>query len=146
MKLHHYLSIIGVIALVISCSKPKKPYDLTWLEGTWERTNEKPPKKTYEYWDASGKGKGFSLLEKDTVFLEHLEIVTEDDKIYLQIQGVHETPIRFLITAQTNNSFRAENAANEFPKVIQYTLDNDQLKAQISDDSIAVDFWFKRLQ
>ncbi|WP_315820029.1 hypothetical protein [Paraflavitalea speifideaquila] len=44
---------------------------LSWLTGTWNRTNVKPGRKAHERWEMTGpflmKGFGVSLKEKDTL-------------------------------------------------------------------------------
>ncbi len=133
-----------ILLLLNACNTTQKNQTPTWLVGQWERINDTPPKKTFEHWNTSLHGLGFSLVAQDTVFKEHLKIVNTKEGTFLEIEGVHDEPVLFKFTQQNSTSFTCENNKNEFPKKIVYSLENDTLKAQISADSLVVDFWFKR--
>ena len=62
----------------------------------------------------------------------------------LKVEGVNEKPTFFKFTAQTDTSFVCENLKNEFPKKIQYYLDNQHLKAIVSSEDFRIDFVFKK--
>lgn len=116
----------------------------TFLVGDWERLQEKEGKKTYEIWNSDFTGLGITLKEKDTVFKEILSIVTINDTLTLKVEGVNPTPTLFKITNQTDSSFVAENPTHDFPTKIEYWLENQQLKAKVSNKEFGIDFVFKR--
>ncbi len=122
-------------------TKKTKP---TFLIGSWCRVNDKPNRKTFEIWDANFKGFGYTLKEKDTVFKEHMEIVLKRNVLFLKVEGVNEVPTFFKFTSQTYTSFVCENPKNEFPKKIKYYLENDFLKAEVSNPDYKIDFVFKK--
>ncbi|MEQ8684895.1 MAG: DUF6265 family protein [Imperialibacter sp.] len=131
-------------ANAVSTKKFKK---LSWLEGTWERTNVKPGKSAHERWERDSKTKwigfGVSLQGEDTTFLEKLSIVVENGSIYY-IADVPENkaPVLFQFTQVSKQGFVCENPTHDFPKKIAYTLEGDRLEIQISGDGQAVDFEF----
>ena len=140
-----FFFILGCI-LISSCVSENKTQEPTWLFGNWERTNDTENKKTYEFWSTDFSGLGFTLKENDTVFKEHMSIITKKDTLYLQVSGVHETPILFKFTSQTDSSFVCENPTNEFPKKITYYKDNNLLKAEVSAGDFKLDFVFKKME
>lgn len=132
--------------LLFSCQNTKEIKKPTWLFGKWKRANNQPDKLTYEFWYDDFSGMGFTLQKQDTVFKEILHIVSKNDALFLQVMGVNETPTSFAITQQTDTSFTAENKLNEFPKVIQYWKDKNQLKATVANDEFSIDFVFDKLE
>jgi len=139
------LVLLISLVLIISCNKVKKPQQPTWLFGKWERINEKPNKRTFDFWNKDLTGKGFTLRENDTVFKEIMSIVTINDKLHLKIEGVNDTPTLFKFTQQTDTSFVAENLTHDFPTKIEYWLDKQQLKAKVSNKEFALNFIFDKL-
>ena len=129
----------------ISCKKEIKFEKPTWLLGKWIRTNNDSIKTTYEFWDQNFSGLGFTLQNKDTVFIEKMNIISNKGLLYLSVIGIGETPTYFAFTEQTTTSFTVENDRNEFPKKIKYYKDNDTLKAVISNKDFSVDFNFIKM-
>ncbi|MEQ9376778.1 MAG: DUF6265 family protein [Imperialibacter sp.] len=131
-------------ASAVSAKNFKK---LSWLEGTWERTNVKQGKSAHERWEKDSKTKwlgfGVSLQGEDTTFLEKLSIVVENGGIYY-IADVPENkaPVLFQFTQLSDQGFVCENPTHDFPKKIAYKLEGDRLEVQISGDGQAVDFEF----
>ncbi|AZJ36629.1 DUF6265 family protein [Tenacibaculum singaporense] len=132
--------------LLFSCQNTAEIKKPTWLIGKWKRTNNQPDKLTYEFWSNDFSGIGFTLKEKDTVFKEVLHIITKNNSLFLQVTGVNEAPTLFVFTQQTDTSFTAENKLNEFPKVIQYWKENNQLKAKVANDEFSIDFVFDKIE
>ncbi|WP_157663311.1 hypothetical protein [Polaribacter sp. SA4-12] len=142
MKLLLY---ICCLLLMVSCQNEKKEIQKpSFLIGNWIRVNDKEGVITYEMWNSSLKGLGYTLKEKDTTFKETLSIVTIKDTLFLKVEAVNENPTLFKFTQQTDSSFVCENEKNEFPKKIKYYLENDQLKAIVSSDDFKIDFIFER--
>lgn len=123
---------------------------LTWLTGTWNRTNVKPGRKAHERWEMVGshamKGFGVTMKEQDTAFVEKLQLVIKDNKIWYVADVAHnKAPVFFELTAIANDGFTCENPAHDFPKKIVYKLNGDKLIATISGDGKAFDYLFERL-
>jgi hypothetical protein len=152
-----YIFTILIAILFISCQDESKtteapnvtPPDFKWMVGNWIRSNDKEDNTTYEYWSQSSPGEyiglGCTIQQGDTVFKENLRIAKVEGKWNLIVSGVNETPTLFLVTSQTKNGFISENETNEFPKKIEYVLDGDILKANISAGETAIPFSFKRI-
>jgi hypothetical protein len=122
---------------------------LSWLTGTWNRTNTKPGRSAHEKWERSGTtaliGWGVNLKGQDTVFVEKLKIVVKDNAIYY-VADVPENkqPVYFKITAVSSEGFTCENPMHDFPKKIEYKLEGQHLKATISGNGKAIDYLFER--
>ena len=123
--------------------------DLGWLVGTWKRTNTKPGRSAYEQWvkinDSELRGRGVSLKENDTLFVEKLKIILRNDTIYY-VADVPENNrlIYFRFTKLDDNGFICENSSHDFPKKISYKKHNRSLHAQISGDGKAIDYFFEK--
>ncbi len=59
---------------------------------------------------------------------------------------MNKTPTTFKIISKKEGGFTCENKANDFPKIIQYSIENDNLIALISDESNEISFVFKEQQ
>lgn len=122
---------------------------LTWLTGTWNRTNVKPGRKAHERWEMVGnhtmKGFGVTMKEQDTTFVEKLQLVIRDNKIWYVADVAHnQAPVFFELTAISNDGFTCENPAHDFPKKIIYKLNGNKLTATISGDGKSFDYLFDR--
>jgi hypothetical protein len=122
---------------------------LSWLTGTWNRTNTKPGRTAHERWEKTGntemQGWGVNLKGQDTLFVEKLKLVIKDDHLYY-VADVPENkqPVYFKLTEITKESFVCENPDHDFPKKITYLLEGTKLKATISGNGKAIDYWFER--
>ena len=144
MKLLHYTCCL---LLMVSCLKEKKEIQKpSFLVGDWIRVNDKEGAVTYEMWNYSLKGLGYTLKEKDTTFKETLSIITLRDTLFLKVESVNENPTLFKFNQQTDSSFVCENKKNEFPKKIKYYLENDQLKAIVAADNFKIEFVFEKIK
>jgi hypothetical protein len=139
------------LPLLGSCqSTPKAEKDfskLSWLEGTWVRTNAKPGRSGSEQW-AKGKrnewiGWGVNMKGADTTFVEKLKLVIKGGDIYY-VSDVPENskPVDFKVTSIDEKSFVCENPAHDFPKKIAYYKDGNNLKAVISGDGKEMEYLF----
>ena len=139
-------TIVLLVFLVLfsSCQTETTPQKPDFLLGKWIRTNDKPGNTTYEIWNNNFTGLGITLHEKDTTFKEVLSIVSINDTLTLQVEGVNETPTLFQFTSQTDTSFVAENPTHDFPTKIKYWLENKQLKAHVSNKEFGIEFIFEK--
>lgn len=122
---------------------------LSWLTGTWNRTNVKPGRKAHERWEMSGnhemKGFGVSMKEQDTLFVEKIKLVIKDNNIwYVADVPQNKEPVYFKLTEISNGGFVCENPAHDFPKKISYKREGNKLVATISGDGKAMDYLFER--
>lgn len=122
---------------------------LSWLEGTWTRTNgTKPGRSAHERWEKSSeqelRGYGVTLQGQDTIFLEKITVLVKDNAIYYVADvPQNQQPVYFKFTEITESGFVCENPEHDFPKKISYQLESDKLKAQISGNGKAIDYWFE---
>lgn len=122
---------------------------LSWLEGTWTRTNTKPGRSGTERWIKGQAteliGWGVSMKGSDTSFVEKLKIVVKGGDVYY-VSDVPENskPIEFKVITIDDNSFVCENPAHDFPKQIAYYKNGSDLRAVISGDGKEVEFLFRK--
>lgn len=123
---------------------------LNWLEGMWNRTNiTKPGRSGHERWvrigDSELRGNGVTLQGADTLIWEKITIIIkENDIFYVADVPENQQPVYFKFTEITESGFVCENPDHDFPKKISYQLEGDNLKAQISGNGKAIDYWFER--
>lgn len=134
-------TILFLVFFMFACSKKEKPQNIDWLQGKWLRINDKPNQQTFEYW-TKNRGLGFTMQGSDTVFKEKLEILNRHGRLYLEVEGANEHTTLFKFASKTDSSFICKNKDNEFPKKIYYLLQNDTLKAEVSNEDFKVDFVF----
>ncbi len=123
---------------------------LTWLEGTWKRTNVKTGQSGSERWTKiSGSqlsGLGLTMKGEDTVSIEKLKLITKDENIfYVADVPENKEPVYFKLTEISETSFTCENPEHDFPKKIIYQKDDRKLKATISGNGKSIDYFFERL-
>lgn len=139
--------LLCCLTILISCNttshKPSKP---DFLIGNWVRLNDTEGNKTFETWKTDFTGMGFSIKDEKTTFKELMSIVEINDTLHLKVSNVGEKPVFFKFTQQTDTSFVCENPQNEFPKKIHYYIENQQLKAVISDNEFRIDFVFEKVK
>ena len=139
-------------SLFAQTTSPKENFKkLTWIEGTWLRTNGKPGKTTYEHWNTSGEftlsGKAFSIQGSDTTIFEKTNLIIKDDAIYY-VADVPENSkkVFFKLTSVTPDGFVCENPTHDFPKKISYQLTGSDLRATISGDGKSFDYLFTKVK
>lgn len=141
------LLAIFLSAALLSQSQSFK--DFKWLKGTWERQDTKPGSTAFESWQkmtkTGFKGLGTTMKGLDTVWVEKLSIVEKEDVLYYVAEvDQNAAPTYFKITSYSKNGFVCENPEHDFPKKIDYKLEDDLLTVVISGDGEEVPFVFKR--
>lgn len=140
------LTMLFVLTGIVSHAQSIK--DVSWLEGTWNRTNVKAGRSAHERWIKTNEGLqgwGVNLNGADTAFVEKLRIVTKDNKLYYVADvPQNKESTYFLITEVTATSFTCEAPEHDFPKKIVYQLDGAKLKATISGNGKSFDYLFER--
>ena len=145
------MRVIIVVALTLLAASSFAQNDISnvsWLAGTWTRTNTKPGRTGLEMWSKKGDeliGRGVNMNGADTAFVEKLKIVSKDGKLfYVADVPENKSAVWFEFIELTSKGFVCENPKHDFPKKISYSLDGDKLKATISGDGKEVDYWFVR--
>lgn len=142
---------ILAVAMLPGCGQANRESkaleQMGWLVGTWERMNMKPTETAFETWTRESSikfaGKGVTLRDQDTVFVETLNLSFKDEKLYYVAEVSHnEEPTYFEVTRVTDSGFVCENPQHDFPKKISYTLDGNRLTVVISGDGKSVPFQF----
>ncbi len=136
---------LAIFFIVISCKYQKKYEKPQWIIGKWQRiNNEDSTKITYEIWNTNFSGISFTIRDKDTVFVEEMDLVEIDEKKYFQIKGIDGKPTYFEFTEETEKSFICENSMNQFPKKIVYRLEDENLVTKVANEDFVIDFIFEK--
>lgn len=123
-----------------------------WLKGTWKLKD----KNVYEVWKVGSDGKtlegtSFRLANNDTLITEEIKLVHKDGSFHYVPDVAGDQPaIDFTITSHTSDSFVAENAAHDFPKLIRYKMINlneqQLIEAAIEGNGKVIPYTFHRLK
>ncbi len=124
--------------------------DFSWLIGSWQRTNEKEGRQTFEHWAKQSNshyvGMGCTLKDGDTIWKEDIVLKEVGKNWHFEVtsQG-EEQPTVFTLTDISETSFTSKNPENEFPKVISYAASATGLSAVISGGGPTITFEFKKI-
>ena len=147
--MRHIIAGICIIltGLLYSCEFGKKDAVSTykWIEGSWIRINNEEGQISYEHWNIEGdelNGLACTLEEGDTIFTEHMRIMSAGDSTIFRVIGVHDDPVDFVLQKSGRRSFEARCEENEFPKSIAYSLRRDTLYALVAGGELQLDFVF----
>lgn len=150
MKPTQYIVSLTFIFLFACAGKRETKHEISqvdWLVGYWQRTNTRAGVSAHERWeknsDSALTGWGIAMRDGDTTFIEKLRIVIKDDTLHY-VADVEENPepVYFKFTLITPDGFVCENPAHDFPKKIEYQLNNDTLTAITSGDGREFAFTF----
>ncbi len=153
IKLCKVLVPLSIFLVFVQCMgsehDPSENFD--WLLGKWQRTNETPGKKTFEYWvkinDAEYAGLAFTLHNSDTVNQEKMALLKSDGNWQLKVKTTDEKDfIAFEMTMQKDGLFECNNDSLPFPKKITYWRDGEKLKANVAGDSLQIPFEFSKIK
>jgi hypothetical protein len=109
---------------------------LAWLAGTWESDDPEGP-RTVEHWltPEAGTMLGVNRTAEAgrTVFFEYLRIEAQPEGLaYLASPAGKDPPTRFGVVDARPGFVAFENPAHDFPQRIEYRLEGDRLRMQIS--------------
>lgn len=120
----------------------------SWLQGKWERTDTREGQYAFEEWNISDSGlsgRGVTIQNGDTVFIELLAIGVEKNEFFYRATVPNNPePTTFKITDYSEDGFTCENPNHDFPKMIDYKRTPDGMVATISGDGKSMDFRFKK--
>jgi len=155
-------NLIILIFLVSACKNENTPVaedpdsgstfeNFDWLLGNWQRSNEKEDRETVEIWNKKNaneyKGLGFTLQNKDTIWKEEIRLIKSDSSWNFEATGEGETNSTiFKLSRIDNERFIAENEENEFPKVIEYYKNGNNLHALIAGGGREILFEFENIR
>lgn len=122
---------------------------LSWLQGSWTRTNSKAGQSGIELWKMVSStelsGRGITMQGSDTVFVEKLKIIVHDGSLfYVADVPENQKPVLFRLTEVKQNTFTCENPSHDFPKKIAYTLQGTKLHAIISGNGKSMEFLYEK--
>lgn len=141
--------LLTVFAFAMCNTKKSAPFD--WLLGKWQRINDKPGRTTFENWektsDSTYYGVGFTLQNGDTISQEIMKIIETNGKWNFLVKTPKEEEfISFKIPTIEDDKFECKNDTLDFPKLIKYWKNGDQIRALVSGDSLQLSFEFKRIE
>lgn len=127
-----------------------KQVNFDWLLGTWQRSNEKEGKQTYEYWqkisDVEYGGLGCTLQSGDTIWQEKMLLRKVGKGWNFEVSEKNDAlPTIFVLSKITKEGFVCENPYNEFPQRIAYQRHDKGMTAQISGGGPDISFEFVQL-
>lgn len=147
-----YLILFLLVLFIIYLYLPKKQdiNQLEWLVGQWQRIDLPQGQSAIEKWklnESAFQGIGISFKGNDTTFVEHLKIVKIDHDLFYVAEVSHnDAPVFFKIELKAEDGFVCSNPKHDFPKKIDYQLNDSLLKVVISGDGREVSFSFKKVK
>lgn len=142
------IATVIFILFIVTCSHAQTA-SVDWLAGTWDRVNVKSGRTAHERWEkiseTEWRGFGVMMQGSDTIFLEKISIVMVNNEwFYVADVPENTAPVYFKFTQFENDKFVCENPSHDFPKMIEYWLDDHQLKARVSGDGKSIDYVFAK--
>ena len=148
-KVYFLILILVIVNTVFSQTNSANFKSINWLIGNWQKANSITKKTSIENWhkvsETEFAGMGFTLKGKDTIFVEKLKIILQNNDLYYvaDVKENKETTL-FKFTSITKNGFICKNPKHNFPKKIEYKLNTKHLTVIISDDKKKAKFEFDR--
>lgn len=129
----------------------KKSENFDWILGKWQRINEQRGKVTFENWkkinDSEYSGIGFTIQNNDTINQEIMRILQTDGKWNLFVKTPEEKDfIKFEMSEIKEDKFEFKNDTLDFPKLIKYWKNGDNINALVSGDSLKLSFEFQQIK
>ena len=147
--------LIRIISLLLltSCYRPdalESMRNLRQLEGTWSSSSGVLFSENWQVvTDTLMIGTGFSLQNKDTAFKEVLKIFLNNHQVFYAAKvGDSERFVVFKLNVAKRNTWIFENYDHDYPNIITYKIDDDELIASTtnSDGHKKIEFIMKRNQ
>ena len=125
-----------IIAALLAASPdpgPQRAVDLSWMEGHWVSCDAGAPGMTAETWIAAGEvllGANITTAHDGTVAAwEQMRIVHTDSLTSYVAMPNGGSPVTFVLTDQAPEGAVFENPEHDWPQVIVYERDGDELTA-----------------
>lgn len=119
---------------------------LSWMAGSWTGTRGRATIE--EHW-TQPNGNAMLAVSKTVaggkmVEFEFIKLVVKDGAIVYAPQPNGRPPTDFKLTSATDTEAVFENPAHDFPKLIRYVRNGDDLTASIEGNGKKIEFKFKR--
>lgn len=146
--------VVIALAIVIlqSCYGPsskKSMQNLGQLEGKWMASQNILFNEQWEIEsDTLFEGLGYSLQGADTAFAEELKIFYNEGEVFYAVKvGNSDTFINFKLEKAKRNSWVFENGEHDYPNIISYKINGDELVATTtnSNGNKKIEFKMKRI-
>ena len=112
---------------------PKGVERLSWMAGHW--SNDQGETSMEEAWLAPRGGTMLGVNrtsgKEETYATEHLSIFEEDGEIWYEASPSGQATTRFKLISANGQRVVFENPEHDFPQVIEYTRDGNELRAVI---------------
>lgn len=143
--------LIAFVFTMCNSKQTESTENFDWLLGKWQRTNEEQGKTTFENWEKTNNseynGIGFTIQNNDSISREKMKIVETDGKWNLLVKTLEEKEfVRFEMSEIQEEKFECKNDTLDFPKLIKYWKNGDELNALVKGDSLKLSFEFKRIE
>ena len=145
--------IVLTLFLLSACFRPdaeESMQNLRQLEGKWSSSEGVLFNESWNVIsDTMLAGEGFSLQEKDTVFKEELRIFLKEGQVFYAAKvGESDQFVTFRLNEAKRNSWVFENHNHDYPNIISYKIDEDELIATTtnSNGNKKIEFVMKRKQ
>jgi len=148
-KIIIFLSVFFVFLPRVEAKVCDTIESLTWLVGHWSSENSKL--KINESWQRisdktfEGSGSTYSLEKNKMVSAETLRLIEMSEEVfYLAKVASNALPVAFKLTSCTANTAIFENSQHDFPKKLNYQLNqNNSMTVLVSgetDKGFAIEF------
>lgn len=146
-------ALISIISLFLlsSCYRPdagESMQNLRQLEGLWSSSRGVLFNENWQaVTDTLMLGTGFSLQDKDTAFKEELKIFLKNKQVFYAAKvGESDHFVEFQLNMAKRNTWVFENHDHDYPNIITYKIDADELIATTtnSDGHKKIEFVMKR--
>lgn len=124
-----------LIAALLAASPdpgPQRAVDLSWMEGRWLSCEAATGAQVAETWIAAGEvllGTSVTVIGGEAQSWEQMRIVHTDSLTSYVAMPNGGSPVTFVLTDQAPEGAVFENPDHDWPQVIVYERDGDQMTA-----------------
>lgn len=142
---HVYLIVLLSLTSCGISIPSNSPHSYNWLIGSWERINDSDGNQTFEIWNKWADnlyiGYGYTLKNRDTIFYEEMRLYPKDTVWELEVLS-NGSLTSFRTIKNEFNKLSVYNPDHDFPKEIHYWIQQDTLKARVSNEDMVINFDF----
>lgn len=127
-------TLMLLMAIGVTADEPASLDDLSWLQGCWDGIN--PNRTAEECWSSPGGGLmlGYGrTIRQSAAGFEYLRLEQRENTVVFIAQPSGGPPTEFMATEVNERFVRFANPDHDFPRVIEYQLNDDLLEATIGD-------------